>query len=96
MSDGTLYVSNLPWSTDDAALLEAFSKYGSVKEARVVMRGARSRGFGFVTFETEAEASAAIALSGSSFGEGENVRQIGVAKARGNAKEDGQGDSQKA
>ena len=57
-----LYIGNLPFSTDDAALKAHFEQAGPVTEAVVIkdkMTG-RSRGFGFVTFENEADAAKAI------------------------------------
>jgi len=52
-SASTVYVSNLPFSIDDVQLAKLFSKY-KVKTTHVVqtMNG-RSRGYGFVEFETE-------------------------------------------
>jgi RNA recognition motif-containing protein len=61
-------VGSLPWSVNDAELKTLFEPYGKVASAKVVTdkQTRRSKGFGFVEFETEAEASAAInALNGS-------------------------------
>lgn len=63
-----LFVGSLPWSVNDAELKTLFEPYGKVASAKVVTdkQTRRSKGFGFVEFETEAEASAAInALNGS-------------------------------
>lgn len=63
-----LFVGSLPWSVNDAELRTLFEPYGKVASAKVVTdkQTRRSKGFGFVEFETEAEASAAInALNGS-------------------------------
>lgn len=63
-----LFVGSLPWSVNDAELKTLFEQYGKVTSAKVVTdkQTRRSKGFGFVEFETEAEASAAInALNGS-------------------------------
>ena len=81
-TDATLYVSNLPWSVTHESLNTAFGVYGELESARVVMRGTRSRGFGFVSFKDEASATAAMSkLNGSPMGEGENVREISLQKA---------------
>lgn len=65
-----IYVGNLPWSADDAALSELFSDHGEVISARVITDRdtGRSRGFGFVEMD-EASADAAInALNGKDMG----------------------------
>ena len=51
-SDSKLFVGGLPWATDDNGLREAFSEFGEVTDAKVIMDRAtgRSRGFGFITF----------------------------------------------
>jgi len=59
-----LYVGNLSYDTNDESIKEAFAKAGNVTEARVItdkMSG-RSKGFGFVEFETEEEAAKAIEM----------------------------------
>ncbi|KAL8250526.1 hypothetical protein R6Q59_034219 [Mikania micrantha] len=57
-----VFVGGLAWATDDTSLREAFSAYGEVYEARVIVdrETGRSRGFGFVTFADPETASAAI------------------------------------
>jgi RNA recognition motif-containing protein len=50
----SMYVANLPFKVRDADLFSIFKDY-SVKNAYVVKRFGRSRGFGFVEFETTAE-----------------------------------------
>ncbi len=64
-----LYVGNLPYSIDDAALQHNFSEYGTVTSAKVMMDrdSGRSKGFGFVEMSNAQEAQAAIsALNGMS------------------------------
>jgi len=58
-----LYVGNLSYSTTDADLREAFSAYGTVSSASVIMdrETGRSRGFGFVEMPEDAEAREALA-----------------------------------
>ncbi|KAJ0980177.1 hypothetical protein J5N97_008432 [Dioscorea zingiberensis] len=62
MSSSKVFVGGLSYTTDDNSLREAFSGYGEVVEARVIMdrESGRSRGFGFVTFASGDEASGAI------------------------------------
>ena len=57
-----LYVGNLAYSVRDESLQQAFSQYGSVTSAKVMMdrETGRSKGFGFVEMGTDAEAQAAI------------------------------------
>ena len=66
-----LYVGNLPYSYRDSDMEQAFSQYGTVSSAKVMMERdtGRSKGFGFVEMGSDAEAQAAI--------EGMNGQQIG-------------------
>jgi len=64
-----LYVGNLAYSVRDDTLEQAFSQYGSVASAKVMMErdSGRSKGFGFVEMSSDAEALAAIeGLNGQS------------------------------
>jgi RNA recognition motif-containing protein len=64
-----LYVGNLAYSVRDESLQQAFSQYGSVTSAKVMMDRdtGRSKGFGFVEMGSDAEAQAAInGLNGQS------------------------------
>lgn len=66
-----LYVGNLPYSVRDNDLEQAFSEFGAVTSAKVMMERdtGRSKGFGFVEMASEAEAQAAInGLNGQSLG----------------------------
>jgi RNA recognition motif-containing protein len=63
-----LYVGNLPFSTTDASLKDAFAAHGEVVSASVVIDRdtGRSRGFGFVEMATaEAAQAATNALHGA-------------------------------
>ena len=57
-----LYVGNLAYSVRDESLQQAFSQFGSVASAKVMMDRdtGRSKGFGFVEMGSDAEAQAAI------------------------------------
>ncbi|XP_039035641.1 glycine-rich RNA-binding protein 2, mitochondrial-like isoform X2 [Hibiscus syriacus] len=62
-----VFVGGISFQTDDQGLREAFSQYGEVVEARVIVdrETGRSRGFGFVTYTSTDDASSAIqALDG--------------------------------
>nr|XP_019702967.1 glycine-rich RNA-binding protein 4, mitochondrial isoform X2 [Elaeis guineensis] len=57
-----LFIGGLSFGIDDQTLKEAFSSFGNVTEARVILDRdtGRSRGFGFVNFESDEDASAAM------------------------------------
>src|SRR5512133_2448760 len=57
-----LYVGNLAYSVRDDSLQEAFSQFGTVTSAKVMMDRdtGRSKGFGFVEMGSDAEAQSAI------------------------------------
>lgn len=57
-----VFVGSLSWNTDEAGLRQAFSQFGEIVEARVISdrETGRSRGFGFVTFNSPEEAQKAI------------------------------------
>ncbi len=85
-----LYVGNLSYDVDDAALNSMFAEHGTVTSANVIVDRAtnRSKGFGFVEMSTDEEAQAAItALDGSDQGE----RAIRVSEAKGEKKHGGGG-----
>lgn len=57
-----LYVGNLAYSVRDEDLNQAFSQFGAVTSAKVMMDRdtGRSKGFGFVEMGSDAEAQSAI------------------------------------
>ena len=66
-----LYVGNLPYTVRDDDLQQAFSAFGSVSSAKVMMERdtGRSKGFGFVEMGSDAEAQSAIqGMNGQSLG----------------------------
>jgi len=70
-----IFGGGLAWATDDHGLKAAFESFGAVTEAKVItdrMTG-RSRGFGFVTFETAEAASEALTFDGQML-DGRTVR----------------------
>lgn len=62
-----LYVGNLPWSVDEAALGELFSQFGEVTSVTLIQdrMSGRSKGFGFVELEDSAAEEAIKKLDGS-------------------------------
>jgi RNA recognition motif-containing protein len=70
-----IFVGGLAWATDDHGLKAAFESFGNVVEAKVIadrMTG-RSRGFGFVTFDTAEAATEALSFDGQML-DGRTVR----------------------
>jgi cold-inducible RNA-binding protein len=79
-----LYVGNLSYSTMEHQLREAFSPYGEVVSATLVVdkMSGQSRGFGFVEYANANEAQKAIdALSGAEL-DGRTLN-VSVARPRG-------------
>ncbi|CDY49123.1 BnaA02g16830D [Brassica napus] len=66
MSSSKIFVGGISYSTDEFGLREAFSKYGEVVDAKIIVdrETGRSRGFAFVTFTSTEEASNAMELDG--------------------------------
>ena len=76
-----LYVGNLDYGVDDAALEALFAPHGTVESAHVIQDRdtGRSKGFGFVEMSSDEEAQAAIsALDGQE----NNNRALRVNEAR--------------
>ena len=76
-----LYVGNLPFQTTDEDLGDLFAVHGTVAQASVITdrETGRSRGFGFVTFDTdEAAQTAQAALDGQDY----NGRALKVNEAQ--------------
>lgn len=76
-----LFVGGLPWAVNDDKLKELFEKFGEIVSAVVITdkTSGRSKGFGFVEFETEDAAKAAMAEMNGKEVEG---RKITVNEAR--------------
>jgi RNA recognition motif-containing protein len=57
-----IYVGNLPWSVSDQDLSDAFSEFGNVERASIIVErpSGRSKGFGFVTMNDAEEGNRAI------------------------------------
>lgn len=76
-----LFVGNLPYNLRDEDLQKLFAAHGSIVSATVIMDRAtnRSKGFGFVEFESDDEAKAAMSALNESEIDG---RKIVVNEAR--------------
>lgn len=71
-----LFVGGLSWDTDDNGLRNAFERFGSLTEVKVILDRdtGRSRGFGFVTFDDpQAAQQAAEEMDGAEL-DGRNLR----------------------
>lgn len=57
-----IYVGNLPYSANDQTLVDAFSQWGTVESAKVIIDrdSGRSKGFAFVEMSSSAEAANSI------------------------------------
>lgn len=76
-----LFVGGLPFSTTDDELSDSFSQFGTVASAKVITdrETGRSKGFGFVEFESDDEGKAAEAgMNGKEIG----GRSVTVNEAR--------------
>lgn len=85
-----LYVGNLPYAYTSDELREVFEPHGPVQSATVIIdrKSGRSRGFGFVEYESEESAQTAVeALNGTSLG----GRDIVVSEARERPQGNGRG-----
>ena len=76
----TLYVGNLPWSTTESILTDAFQAHGNVISGRIITdkETGRSRGFGFVEVDDADVEKMVEAMNGTDFG----GRQIVVNEAK--------------
>lgn len=82
-----LYVGNLPYSTTDQTLIDAFSQCGTVESAKVIIDrdSGRSKGFAFVEMSTSSEAETSISrLNGTEM----DGRAINVSEAKPQAPRD--------
>lgn len=78
-----IFVGGLPWAVGDGELRTHFEGCGEITDAVVVMdrESGRSKGFGFVTFESDESASSAIETLDGSEMDGRSVR-VSEAKPR--------------
>jgi len=80
-----IYAGNLSYSTNDTDLERAFSAYGAVQSAQVIVDRdtGRSKGFGFVEMGDSAEAQQAIAQLNGAELQGRTIK-VNEAKPREN------------
>ena len=78
-----VYVGNLNYQTNEAGLTQLFAECGTIVSVTVIMDkfSGRSKGFGFVEFDTEAAANAALKFDQSTL-DGRQIR-VSLAQAPG-------------
>lgn len=78
-----IFVGGLAWATTSEGLEEAFSSFGSITESKVITdrETGRSRGFGFVTFDSPESAQSAVDEMNGTELDGRNIR-VDIAKER--------------
>ncbi len=71
-----VFVGGLSWNTEDSQLNQAFAAIGPVREAKVITDRdtGRSRGFGFVTFDSADDARTAIEQLDGTVLDGRTIR----------------------
>uniref|UniRef100_A0A6V7QY16 RRM domain-containing protein n=1 Tax=Ananas comosus var. bracteatus TaxID=296719 RepID=A0A6V7QY16_ANACO len=76
MSSTKLFIGGLSYGTDDQSLKEAFNCFGTVTEARVITDRdtGRSRGFGFINFDSDEDAKTAMSSMDGQELHGRNIR----------------------
>ncbi len=79
-----IYVGNLPYSLTEDDLKAAFSEFGEVSSASIVMdkMSGQSKGFGFVEMPDNSEADQAIKALNESALNGRNIK-VNQARPRG-------------
>ena len=79
-----IYVGNLPYSLTEEDLKTAFSQFGEVSTASIIMdrMSGQSKGFGFVEMPENSEADEAIKALNESALNGRNIK-VNQARPRG-------------
>ena len=79
-----IYVGNLPYNLTDDDLRAAFSEFGEVSSASIIMdrMSGQSKGFGFVEMPDSTEADEAIKALNESALNGRNIK-VNQARPRG-------------
>lgn len=77
-----IYVGNLAPTIDESRLKRHFQPYGNIQTVEIIYdrETSRSRGFGFITYESEAQAQASLEANGQDL-EAQPLR-VSLAQAR--------------
>lgn len=82
----TIYVSNIPWSSNEQILRDLGTKYGEVSSVRLPLDiEGRVRGFGFIEYDNEESAQKAIENINGYELEGRQLRAAEAAGSRNNS-----------
>jgi len=71
-----LFIGGLSWNTNDSSLRAKFEEFGTLEDAVVVKdrESGRSRGFGFVTYQSDEDAQSALNAMNNQEFEGRTIR----------------------
>ncbi|XP_069117965.1 uncharacterized protein [Argopecten irradians] len=86
-----VYAGNLSFETEEYSLRKSFAMYGNVVDCKLITDRdtGRSRGFGFITFDTPEAANAAV--EGGSFELDNRAVKVSIAQARSDSRGGGGG-----
>ncbi|XP_021354978.1 glycine-rich RNA-binding, abscisic acid-inducible protein-like [Mizuhopecten yessoensis] len=86
-----VYAGNLDFNTEQGTLADAFAEYGNVVDCKLITdrETGRSRGFGFITFDTQEAANRAVS-DGQKDIDGRDVK-VSIAQARNDSRGGGRG-----
>ena len=76
-------VKNLPLHLPESELRSLFTRYGQVTDCRIMFKGERNRGFGFIGFKhTESATEAVKKMNGSFVGKHKLMVQYATGKGK--------------
>ena len=82
MNQNKIYVGNLAYETTEDSLREAFTQYGRIDDLVLIKDRdtGRSKGFGFITFDSQQAAEAALKMDAQQL-DGRAIK-VNIAKER--------------
>lgn len=77
-----IYIGNLSYKTTEADLRNTFAQFGNIQDVVVIKERetGRSKGFGFITFESKADADKALSMDGKELDT--RTLRVNIAKER--------------